>query len=274
MKFPGILKDTPLMSGVLMAKEWLEWVQSLGNESPAALFSGYAQRGDYSAANYPLGSRLVINDWGVTYESRLVGGQPNWVYAFGTYRSTLANKPAGLGTNGAGFLFHATDYLRTWRWTGTAWTYADGEKLAKEIIWYPGSAPSGYALCDGSSVTVTLADATTTSFTTPDLTGQYLKGGTYTGSVVAAVAPGITGSIDSAGAHTHSVSVSGTTGSSSVNATVDLGAATDAALDSHTHSVTATGSTDSQGSHTHTHTLAVDATGQPPHVLLTPCVKL
>jgi hypothetical protein len=274
MTFPSWLKDTIFLDGEKVSKIWLDWFQNLGSDQPVTICTTSVSRGKHNPAKVPLGSQLIIEDWDITLVAKRLSGEPQWRYESGTYRTTLANKPTTLTAKDAGFLFHSTDYLRTWRWTGTAWTYADGQKEAHEIIVYPGAVPAGYALCDGSAVTVTLSDATTTSFTTPDLTGQYLKGGTYTGSVVSAVAPGLTGSIDSAGAHTHSVSVSGTTGSSSVNATVDLGAATDAALDSHTHSVTATGSTDSQGSHTHTHTLAVDATGQPPHVLLTPCVKL
>lgn len=204
-----------------------------------------------------------------------------WRYVSGTYRDTLANIPAGLGLDHTGFLFHATNYLRTFRWTGSAWEYASGERLAKEIIWYPGTLPaSGWALCDGGSVTVTLADATTTSFTTPDLTGQYLKGGVYTGSVETAVAPTLSGTIDDEDAHTHEVvhdhpaKTSTATGSTAVQS----GAGSNVTPAGSTVSVDPDSITVTSGAgsaHTHGITgLSITDTAEPAHVLLLPIVKL
>jgi hypothetical protein len=271
--FPAFLKDTPFLDGVKVGKTWLDWFQGIGADQPVTLCTTSGSRGNYNPARVPLGSKLIIEDWDITLAAKRLSGEPVWRYESGVYRSTLADKPS-LSACHAGFLFHATDYLRTFRWTGSAWTYADGEKLAKEIIWYPGTLPSGYALCDGSSVTVTLGDATTASFTTPDLTGQFLKGGTYTGSVVSATAPGLTGDTAAGGDHNHggTASVSVTVGGEIVN-TGDgtTGSQTTGADGS------ASGSATISSSGTHTHgkgTLAVDATGQPAHVLLLPCVKL
>ena len=219
------------------------------------------------------GTRLYETDRTVSYECRIVSGAKAWVYVSGTMRNTLANKPTDLGTNDAGFLFYATNYVRTFRWTGSAWEYAQGERLTREIIWYPGTLPaSGWAICDGSSVTVTAADATTGSFTTPDLTGQFPKGGTYDGSVVAAATPTITGATASDGAHTHTVS--GTAAATANTAGSNI-AAGGTLLDTvgHTHAVTGTAASD--GAHTHdAGTLALSGSAEPAHVLLLPIVKL
>jgi hypothetical protein len=210
---------------------------------------------------------------------------PVWTYHSGVMRNTLANKPADLGTHDEGFLFFAenpgtpaSDYRRLFRWTGSAWTYADGQKEAKEIIWYPGSVPSGYALCDGSSVTVTLANATTASFTTPNLVGRYAKGASsYTGANVAAVAPGLTGETADESSHTHSVTINNDfTGVNGSNSTVQSGTGATVAASGHVHATNGQTVTSAAGS-AHKHgkgTLAVDATAEPANVGLVPCVKL
>lgn len=184
--------------------------------------------------------------------------------------------PRGLRQNDAGYIYEATDYKRRFRWTGTAWEYAPGERLTREIIWYPGTLPSGWALCDGSSVTVTAANATTGSFTTPDLTGQFVKGGTYDGSVVGASTPAITGATASDGNHTHNVSASGTAAATANVAGSNVAAgAFSLDVTAHTHAVSVTGATDSQGAHAHgAGTLALSGSAEPAHVLLLPIVKL
>lgn len=57
------------------------------------------------------------------------------------------------------------------------------------------STPPGWHLCDGSTVTITKSDSTTTGFTTPNFQGGYYpKGGTYTGTTVPVLDPILSGS--------------------------------------------------------------------------------
>ena len=199
-----------------------------------------------------------------------------WWYLAGTMRNTLADKPADLGTNDTGFLFYGTDYVRTWRWTGTAWEYAPGERLAKEINWYPGTVPAGWALCDGSAITVTLSTAATASFSTPDLTGQYAKGGTYTGAVIAGTDGSISGATATESAHTHTVDIPlwATQGPDVATITAQAGTGV-AVAPYHAHYFDIPAATSGAGS-AHSHgagTLSVTGS-EPAHVLMLPIVKL
>jgi hypothetical protein len=193
-----------------------------------------------------------------------------WKYISGTMRAALSGIPTDLTSKDEGFLFYSTDYYRTWRRTSSAWEYAPGERAHKEITLYPGTVPSGWAVCDGSSVTITTSAAGTTSFTTPDLTGQFIRGGTYSGSVVAAVGAGLTGDIDAESSHTHD---QGTLAAAAAVGSTDVtGGAVPVSATAHTHAIV--GSTGAGSAHTHTHDLAVDDTGEPVHLLLLPIVKL
>jgi hypothetical protein len=169
----------------------------------------------------------------------------------------LATIPTGLTLADAGYLFEATDFKRVFRWTGTAWEYAPGQPIKGEIVASDADPLTGWALCDGSVVTRTKPDATTESFTTPNLVGRYPKGvSTYTGVAGAAVAPGVTGTIDPAGAHSHG----GVTGPSTTSVAITVGGAGSAAVHPHTHVISA------ELDHVHgVSGLTADNTGEPPH---------
>lgn len=227
-----------------------------------------ARRSLYEAGRFVDGSLFYVSDRDVYYIARA----GVWKYFYGTMRAALASIPAGLGADDTGFLFYSTNYVRTWRWTGSAWDYAPGERLHKEIAWYPGTLPNGWALCDGSAVTVSTAAGATASFTTPDLTGQYPKGGVYDGSVVSAVPGTLTGGMDPAGAHNHGGTATGNTGANNSSVAVQSGAGTTVAADGHIHSASVT--INAALDHIHGNgTLAVTQS-EPAHVLLLPIVKL
>jgi hypothetical protein len=302
-----------------LTQSWFNFFATLAGRKPLEVLSGTrAARANYEASRYADGSlyfetdttlyyRVIDGEW--TYASGTMrntwANRPTGLtaldnelrfyatdrtilyradagalkYESGTTRDVYANFLSGLGANDAGTLYFATDYVRMWRWTGSAWVYADGERPQKEITWYPGSVPTGWALCDGSGVTVTTSAAGTTSFTTPNLVGKYLKGGTYSGSVVPAVAPGITGSTtDPAGGHSHTGSTAGgTTGTPSASAINQVaGAGNVSATNLHTHSIPSLSlTTSTEPDHTHDlNGLTVDDTGEPIHVLMLPIVKI
>lgn len=178
------------------------------------------------------------------------------------HEGTLANKPVNLRSQDEGLLFHATDFDRWFRWNGSSWERAPQERPTAEIAFFAVTPGTGWRLCDGAAaITRTNADATTTSVTMPNLVGRYVKGGAaYTGANVAAVAPGLTGSTASAttGITTDSAGGGG-------EAQSGAGAAT---TGSHSHGVTDPGHSHGVG------TLAVDAAGEPAHVVLLPYYRL
>jgi hypothetical protein len=194
----------------------------------------------------------------------------------------LADIPSTLTAEDAGYLYYATDYLHTYKWNGSGWEYASWDRISGEVAAFVSDPGTGWALCDGSSVTRTLSNATTTSFTTPDLRGLYVKGSTtYTGAVVNAVAPAITGSITAASAGTPSGSVAssftgggaGITGLPSGSTTVQSGVGASVASTSHIHATPDDAGTVSSvftgspmGTHSHSDTLAVDNTTDVAHI--------
>jgi hypothetical protein len=251
--------------------------ETVSSSSGARNYSGsHAQRLSIPANSLPIGTTFYEEDRAVWYEVVASGVNARyWRPSRGTMRAVLANAPTDLGAQDAGFLFYATNYYRLYRWTGSAWTYADSELPEKFITTYPGTVPTGWALCDGSSVTVSKSDGTTQSFTTPDLTGQYIKGGTYTGSVVAAVAPTVGGTLGDAGSGAAvAVTVSGSVGAASGSTTVQSGGGASVASSGHTHSFSGSGSGTVSDDHTHDASALTVTDGDHAHVLLLPVVKL
>lgn len=247
----------------------------------------HANRANYLAADYPLGSLFYETDRTVLYYNKDISGTNTWFYISGTMRETLANKPT-LSTEDEGFLFYGTDYHHTWRWSGSAWAYApgdDGSGYYRHCQIAPNSpGASAWQLADGSTVARSNADTTTTSVTVPDLTGgTYLKAANaYTGTVDAANAPTISGNTGATSAGTPAGTVSapiftgagGTTSGPSATTTVDndLVVSTVAvASAAHTHTFTESGTNSAptftgsaMGTHTHSgSSLTVSANGEP-----------
>lgn len=174
-------------------------------EIPRLFRETHANRALYDARNYPDGTFYLESDRNALYVT--LSGV--WTYLLGCYRDTLGNKPADLGATDAGFLFYATDYAHTWRWTGSAWEYAPGDRASGEFAYFMADPGTGWRLCDGATVTRTKSDATTASVTLPNETGGvYRKGGSYTGTVNVAVAATVSGTTDAVSAGTPAGTVS------------------------------------------------------------------
>ena len=235
----------------------------------------------------------------VLYQNQAVPNDPGdpdagthmeWVYVAGTMRADLADKPTDLVNlsaptplpkdrvgNDTGFLFYGIDYAHTWRWTGSGWEYAPGDRASGEIAWFTAHPGDGWVICAGGVATRTFSTASTNTFTTPDLIGAYAKGaGTYTGAVVpesGSVSGGTTGPES---AHTHTVTTADMM-SDGANLPA-IGATTGSAPfpdPYHLHRVAGQTVTSGAGSE-HSHTIgAMAVTGvEPKHVDLLPYFRL
>jgi len=78
-------------------------------------------------------------------------------------------KPQNLGTKDAGTLFYATDYDRTYKWTGSAWTDAPGSPPRNHTAAFLNSPspPTGWAICNGQQTSISTTDGRTEFFKTP-----------------------------------------------------------------------------------------------------------
>lgn len=252
-----------------------------GTGTSNQLFDTYANwtTANYPPANYPLNTTFTILDWNyVTYIVKVVAGVNKWVYESGTKQGAYSTLPttgyngAALGANDAGLRFedNAT-YYRIWRYTGSGWTYAVGQLPGGDTspaaqICLGNSVPPGWALCNGSTVTITKSDATTVSFTTPNPANLFFEGGSYTGSSVPAVAPTITGPANTGTATT---GVTASTGGPSGTVVAGNGTNT-AGSNAHTHTVTI-----SDPGHAHTiGAITAGTNGTPAAIIFPLYVKL
>ena len=94
-------------------------------------------------------------------------------------RGTLSpdEKPRGLGQQEAGKLFYATDYNRSYRWTGIAWEDAPGTPSRNSVLWFVDNPnpPIGWVPCDGNRYARSTSDGRTEVFLAPlvaDSNGQ------------------------------------------------------------------------------------------------------
>lgn len=182
-----------------------------------------------------------------------------------------------LGAGDAGYVYFITDLRHLIYWDGAAWQYLDGDQPGRfsHFIAAPGT---GWVLCDGSATTYLSVGAVPAlnAITLPDLTtAAYLKSGaagSYTGTPVAAAAPGATMSGSTATGSTGTGSTgTGTTGDGTgqgvFNASTGLSA--DLNFTTHHHSVPALSvpslSIPALGAGTLAAT--VDATADPRHLI-------
>ncbi len=245
-----------------------------GTSVSSPLADTHANRlSSYPASSYPAGTLFFETDRTLTYVNLLVSGTLTWTYLSGIGYAVLASAYSGLGVADTNLLFFATDYFHLYRWTGAAFVFAPADDGSGYFRWDRTTPNMGlWQICDGTAVNVAKADATgTTSVTTPNATGSYLKvAASYNVTPQAAVAPGISGSTASESAHTHSINPPNTTSGDGSNhtVTVDPGAISTVSSSSHTNDVDIAAFTSGVGS-AHLHaagTLAVDATGQPLHL--------
>ncbi len=161
-----------------------------------------------------------------------------WQFAGGGYatRGTLANLTSGLGAQDVGYTYDATDYDRTYIWTGAAYADAPGQPARGQIVFFPstyGGVLVGWHLCDGTNpVAISTAVGGVVNIAVPDLitANRFLRSVTGT--------TGGTGG--SATTHTHQVdppptAVTGTSANDSGTQTVQSGAGATVPAEPHTH---------------------------------------
>jgi hypothetical protein len=191
----------------------------------------------------------------------------------------VTDKPTDLGVNDTNFLFYAADYAHTWRWTGSTWQYAPGDRASGEIAWFTADPGAGWALCNGTSTFRTLGNATTSAISTPNLITAYVKGAAaYSPTVVPATGGTISGTTDTESGHTHAVDLpyQNTLGSnlSDIEVVYSASSPDKAARAGHVHSIDPPTVTSAAGSaHSHGLTGASIAAGEPKHVDLMPYLR-
>lgn len=246
--------------------EMMAAVRPLTQVLPAILADTHANRALYPNSAYPVDALFFETDRTVWFRNTGTA----WLYVGGIMYETLANKPT-LGTDDAGFLFGATDYLHCWKWSGTAWAFAPGDPGSGFISEGKpdGSAPNGglWGLADGSTYAVSKSDATTSNIVTVNRTNDsFPEGSTTFGAKAAARAKWEAAAVtDDESAHTHQVdppnTASGNDKETAVTLLYTAGVASQAIpAEPHTHDVNIAAFASGDGS-AHHHTLS-DANAQ------------
>lgn len=136
---------------------------------------------DYTVATYVSSVQITVTSTAgtpgaVAYSVR----SGKWLWVSGTGFSVQASLPTDLGTYDFGAVWAVTDYYHLLKWTGSTWTFQEGDGSGHVVMGKPdGSAPNGglWGLCDGSSYNVLNANGTLTNTATQNLTGEvFLKG--------------------------------------------------------------------------------------------------
>lgn len=207
--------------------------------------AGLTYRWSGSAWNYYLGSLVdtfanlpdpALADRGFLFLASDRGyqvwrkGSTAWILLEGVggpTRDTLANITGSLTSDDAGYAFYATDFDRLYRWSGSAYADAPGQWPRKAIVDFDVAPGNGWALCDGSTVTISTATGGSTSYATRNLTATNLYRRANTSS----------GGTAGAATHTHAIDPPNTTsGAPSATTTVDNDlAASTVAVGSATH---------------------------------------
>jgi hypothetical protein len=261
---PNLLQHLPIHEPVVFTATGIvtpTWHRYLaGLTLLRALTGTHAQRLTTPASDYNAGTLFFETDRGVLY----VVDAAAWKPVKGSeIQDTLANAPTDLTANDAGFLFYVSDFHHRVRWDGAAWQWACGCRPGQygDFDSDPGA---GWILANGTATTklggVGTNTLTAVAVTPANLSGDpaYKKSGAaYTGTILAATAPGISGStgnspsLDPTSQGDTTVEVQSGTGTT-VSATTHVHVLQD---DPHTHPVG---------------TLAVDATGEPKRLIVLP----
>ena len=134
-----------------------------------------------------------------------------WLWVAGQGASAQASLPTDLLTTDAGALWAVTDYMHLLQWSGTAWTFSESDAGSRYIVMgtSTGSPTNGlWGACDGTAYACLNGDGTTSSITTPNLTGEvFLKGASAFAAQQAAVRAKweATAVTDNESAHTHGI---------------------------------------------------------------------
>jgi hypothetical protein len=192
---PGVI-NTPLLIPATnrLSIPWAIWVQAVSNaiNSSSHILNGTrTDRAAIPAASYP-GSAYFESDTGLTYISIPISGTYTWIYGWGTVKCTQANLPTGLTVDDRYLVANVTDYRHKLIWggedpgssyTGT-WDFESGDGGSGYIVLSEVNLGSGWALCNGASVTYLNGNGTVSSIglVDPTTNNYYLKiGGTNSG---------------------------------------------------------------------------------------------
>lgn len=178
-------------------------------------------------ANVSPGTTYFATDRNVTYQMR----NGHWYYDSGVQYVTLSpdTKPSPSILYDNGYLIYSTDLNWFFRWNLTTWVRLNGtSRYIQGFEVAPTSA--GWGLCDGTTYTYSKDDGSTGTVASPNLTStaKFVQFASVYNASIAAVAPTISGSTGSSGAHTHT-----TTATGSVTGT----------LPDHTHGISITSGT-------------------------------
>lgn len=265
-----------------LTRRWIQFFQDL--LGPRSYQDTHALRvsAEFDPANLPLSTKYYETDRDVHYQVVLDGtGKRIWKFDRGMMRGTISpdQKPADLDNAGdVGFLFFSTDFAHVYRWNGTGWRYAveegdPGSGFVQLRMFNPNDN-GVWQVCDGSTVTRSGNAGLTASVTVPDLINRFIKGvNAYTGAIVPAVAPSVTGTAASVSAGTPAGTVGAISASGTAATTVQSGTGASVAAANHTHPApTFTGS--ALANHTHTLTITADDAAEPENVGLLPHMRL
>ena len=126
-------------------------------------------------------------DGGVLFEATDMNGQTwffdntsGWILLEGwggPTRGVIASITAGLGTNDAGYLYHATDYDRVYRWSGSAYADAAGQPKRGMYVNFEGAVPAGNGWLPANGVAQTQSTATggTAAVTPNNVVNNYYR---------------------------------------------------------------------------------------------------
>lgn len=92
----------------------------------------------------------------------------SWYAVVGCLRGNLVDIPAAAHRL-QGIYYEAQDFNRVYVCADTAWTDATGQPSRKQIGLFMVDPGAGWAICDGSTVDISVNDGSITSYTTPDL---------------------------------------------------------------------------------------------------------
>jgi hypothetical protein len=124
-----------------------------------------------------LGFYFFPTDIAVMQKAVLSIGNLYFAYQWGVQTANSSSAPHNLTALDAGYLFYASDLDHQYQWNGNNWNFAPGDPGAGWIV--AGSPQGGlWALCNGGNASIATSNISTTSVTTPNMTGNvFILGG-------------------------------------------------------------------------------------------------
>ena len=161
--------------------------------SASGSYSGsHKQRLTIRPGSQPVGTTFFEEERSVFYTvTETTGAGRIWRYTAGVMRGTLYptdQKPTGLDNKGdVGFMFYSTDFLHTYRWSGSAWELVDAMEPGITVF-SERTLGSGWKVMDGTGNPVRLSTPSggTVTQTLPNLVGAFFKGAAAAATTVTA----------------------------------------------------------------------------------------